>query len=505
MLKSSETEPHTMISEKYGIGISSAAVKIQIGRSIVATPEFFTDRFPNKRGELVKLYQAQERVDQKSGAGMISQKFITWRLWKSAPYDFKIRFMRYYLMPGKVLPGDPAPDDAGEEPPERIDWRTHDPMTTDLFTAGYPGCASGTARIGHKHNMAALFLLLQMREMLVHVLRLCHAALLAAAQTEDALIMQQAHSLMQAQHQILEVSTAKILANNNARIQEATCGEVEKTALLAKSTAATTALSTSKTSLENPDVHDAAVVKFWKQYPQETLDAAIQSAEAGSHDNALCAAIRVWEDLPAVYKSSETTFNTVYLRGGGVWFNDTTSMHTLAMADFGEMLLWGELGAKSLVELSHKEHNRVAVNHLAKHALASRYVQFVSTVLYSGFADEPSGSGGEERDSDVEEEECEARTCQVYTCSMYDPNMQSTAGGDPFQPPLKDELAALANVRTRVVVLTSPPWGYDLSEYDKKPNEYQLEVKISFLAHNIQYYELVLALDPLKCSLHSYT
>jgi hypothetical protein len=489
MLKSSETEPQTMISEKYGIGISTAAVKIQIGRSIVATPEFFTDRFPFKRGELVMLYQAQERVDQKSGAGMISQKFITWRLWKSAPYDFKIRFMRHYLMPGQVLPGDPAPDDAGEEEPERIDWRTHDPVTTDLFTAGYPGCPSGTARIGHKHNMAALFLLLQIREMLVHILRLCHAALLTAAQQEDAQIMHQARSLTLAQHQILEETTGKKLAISKARIAEAACGEEEKKVLLAESEVLTTALASSKSSLDNQGVHDAAVVKFWKQYPQETLDAAIQSAEAGSHDHALCASIRVWEDLSQAYKTSP--FNTLYVRGSGVWHSDTTSMHTLAMADFGEMLLWGELGAKSIVDLSHKAQQTVALNNMAKHSLASRYVQFASTVLFSGFeGGDPSGSGDDEKDSDEDEEECEARTCQVYTCSMYDPNMPNSAGGDPFQPLLKDELAALNDVR--VVVLTSPPWGYNLSEYDKKPNEYQLEVKISYiiyyLPHNIQYY-----------------
>ena len=493
VLVAARKQPHSALVNKFSTPQPTIAVWIQICATLLAPRANFTVRFNTSRGELFQLYQAQEPL-VKGKTGMLKNAFLLWRTWKSAPYESRVLFVRTYLMPGKALPDDPEieaappvteaqqqqeaeneldrpPADA-EQPP--IDWKNYDPLTTDLFHAGVPN-QSGQCRLVHKNHMYIAFTLLQLRTMFVHILSVCHSSL----QKEAAALDAAAHEILVQGYEAQAVSAKENIVSITASMTAAN-GDA-KTALQLQLQQLKTEQDLFKQKVEASaeDVKQSCgpkSAKFAKEFPDEVLSQSLVAARAGAHDATLCAGLKVWNPLHVeTYLASN--FNRVYIQGSGL-YTDTKEIQK-SLADLGDAVGWGTAGAVLLAKLALRPLDTVPLHDRARFKIASTFYRYATKVLFAGTVDDEDE--GDEDEGDEEEEDIEPRTCNVYTGNMYASSL--AVDHDAFQPDFQ-ELLDGNDKDTRVVVLTSPPWGYSLSPFDQQPGVVDLEV--SFTVHHTQ-------------------
>jgi hypothetical protein len=490
VLVAARKQPHAALTNKFSTPAPTISVWIQICTPLLAPRKFFSDRFPTSRGELFQLYQAQESL-VKGKTGMLKNVFLTWRAWKAAPYDFRVLFVRTYLMQGKVLADDPEPkanpvltkaqqiQDAQEElnkpPPSvaasqanTIDWKTHDPLTADLFNAGIPN-QSGQCRLAQRNHMFLAFALLQLRTMLVDTLMVCHRSLAKEAEAEDVSEFRRVEASFNAYHHAAGAEITTLTEKLEHAAGEDTQGiELQLQHKRKELQIAADKLQASKDAVASKN--GPRMAKFYKEFPPEVLQQSLDQTRAGAHDATLCTELHVWKQLPSQYSSKD--FNRMYVQGSGV-YADSKDIHK-SLSDLAEVVGWGEDTAISLMNLAQRDTNHVSVTNRAKHQIAKTFQKYCLKVLFTGHVEEIDGDDSDADEGDEDEgEEVEPRTCEVYTGNMFHSPLQLEK--DAFQTDFGESIADLGS-STRVVVLTSPPWGYGLSAFDVQPATHELQV-----------------------------
>ncbi len=178
---------HTAVSERaYNViknfdrGLSNVTSARELGISESQVSQYVqlmhtlcdNDGKRHSRGDLFKVYQAQELISgvHQAGKQLITREFLKFAGVKSAPTECVLEFVYNYLMPVKVGSGKGIASYDHEDTPSSItetDWLIWNPTTKDLNKAGYHPGEKTAPRVAcdTRKNCAALFTLFQIRWM----------------------------------------------------------------------------------------------------------------------------------------------------------------------------------------------------------------------------------------------------------------------------------------------------------------------------------------------------
>ena len=433
-----EGYPNTTIAAILGKPSSSVSCNIQLAKVLC---EYNPATKRHARGDLFHLYQAQESLNR---VQLIPKALMGYLPIKRASHSVVLAFLKNYYMPvgedvGKGIchPADYIPGSKSIHD----DWSKYKPVTRDLSAAGFVACTKSEQVPASKWGMP-LFMLWQVRLM-------AHAF---AHNVWGAL-----HTTSKAGSEELEVFEARFPASRkDIVLNEIGAGHLDKTLT------------------ERLGLHNAAPT------------AAQLTKKTGDHYN----------KFAQVYSEGDTLYGVV---------STAKQFDTQCIASFLLLLRWDALSpvvaiqkeatsgtpARPIRGKGDEVFHQVARNKLCKELYMWVMEQLESPDYRPKDANSSNAGGGFDTQDDEYEATCgEAMSSTVHTYDMYTTDLRAyclEGHEDPAQtdqakslkiPALHQRLKNTLGLKTldgstasavRMVVCTSPPFGWNLSSFDKKP------------------------------------
>lgn len=486
------------------------------------------------RGTLFELYQAQEFIPgvHTSGKQLLTRDFLKFSGVKSAPYACVVEFVYNYLMPiprgtGKgIADYDPHQEHSltGDE------WLTWDPTTRDLNRAGYhPGEKTAPrAPQDVRKNCAALFTLFQIRwvagAMLSALYTIRHKAAQRAATKEKKTEAKEAEEkeakAMEADFDV-ESSDQGRHKKKQKKAQEPS-QENEAAQVLAE-----------KERFDH-------LADFHIRHPEGVRDEQLLKIEDGDYDAVLCSILHVWSKVdqpPATVgkKANERDkFAAQYVQCSGGTVVEDKKKHAFSAkhgGHFCNVLGWNatELCRVALSVQKSKSKKNAQPNTKPKNTPGrtcktldwQKKAREHMAELLLGFAVQhlevpvPSDEDEESLDEDIDSSASglpylkgPELDCTVHPFDMYLQDASTMNWGEQvcgglwskqelqLSTPLQrlqqefgyqvqpDLTSGDASSPTRMVLITSPPFGWGMSEYDKPPEgDQQWKVILCMTCH----------------------
>lgn len=434
----------------------------------------------HERKEVFNLFQLQETAP---GQGqLITKDMFMFMGIKNAHHDLVLEFMYNYLMPvstdcdGTPREGDiprgrgilHKEEDDNAEVSLSTDFSKYTPMTRDLADAKCPLAKDMPVKCSK--FISPLFLIWQVRYMAGAVVQQMYTTAREVYNAQKERVKDDIERAVRKDAGVRTRQQEKSPKKTRTPAEEKVTDEI--IAAMVK------------------EAHTELAKKFHAAYPRSLKNAVLIDLEDGKYDGHLCKTLHVWEPPKAIVnkvgEQKLDTFCRQYVEGGGVMKN-AKSIDGPAAGHFLTILGWDADKLIKAATPARTTARNTTPGQGAFKVIAGVLSLFASQHIKRAVVEEKGDDDDEEKEDDTifslagSELESTVHTFDMYKKSLgagEQEHMTSWAKDNLTLPTLEDRLTTRfgkiddPNIlrRERMVLLTSPPYGWNMSEHDHLPD-----------------------------------